>query len=109
MPSRREPLTFPMVNKLFLLSYGHQSIGVNDPLEAALTDWFILGMHTGMRKSEWCQDRYILQKTGNVINNRDGSSSAFIMDDFMFEHPIGFRCDTTRTVHIQSASLVKIC
>ena len=81
---------------------------VNDSLEAALTDWFILGMHTGMRKSEWWQDRNILQKTGDVIKNRDGSSSAFVLDDFMSEHPARFRCNHTRTSHLQSASLVKI-
>ena len=62
MPNRREPLTFLMVDKLSSLSYGQNSRVVNDSLEATLTDWFILGMHTGMRKSEWCQDRYILQK-----------------------------------------------
>ena len=82
---------------------------VNDSLEAALTDWFILGMHTGMRKSEWWQDRNILQKTGDVMKNRDGSSSAFVLDDFIFEHLAGFRCNNTRTSHLQSASLVKIC
>ena len=27
----------------------------------------------------------------------------------MFEHPAGFRCNNTRTSHLQSASLVKIC
>ena len=30
-------------------------------------------------ESEWCQDRYLLQKTGHVILNRDNSSSAFIV------------------------------
>ena len=105
MPNRREPLTFLMVERLFSLSYGCTSTAVNDSLEAALTDWFIIGMHTGTRKSEWCQDRYILQKNGNVIKNRDGSSSAFVLDDFMFEHPVGFRCNTTRAVFIYTLLL----
>ena len=52
MPNRREPLTFLMVDTLFSSSYGISSTIINDSLEAALTDWFILDMHKGMRKSE---------------------------------------------------------
>ena len=74
MPNRSEPLTFPMVDRAYLLPYGPAPKTPNDSLTAALIDWFIIGMQTCMRKSEWCQDRYLLQKTGKVILNRDGSS-----------------------------------
>ena len=109
MPNRHEPLTFSMGDKGFSLSYGSNADTPNDSLEAALTDWFILAMQTGMRKSEWCQDRYLLQKTGKVILNRDGSASAFLFSDFVFEQSNGYRCNNSRLIHIQSASLVKIC
>ena len=106
MPNRREPLTFSMVDFSFkttlAISPDHNT------LEAALTDWFIIGMQSGMRKSEWCQDRYTLQKTKQVIFNRDGSSSAFIFDDFTFEKICGVRCDNSRSSVIQQAALVKI-
>ena len=69
MPNRREPLTFSMVD------FGFKNTLANSPeqntLDAALTDWFIIGMQSGIRKSEWCQDRYTLQKTKQVILNRD--------------------------------------
>ena len=54
MPNRREPLTFSMVDRGFSSSYGSIADTPNDSLEAALTDWFILAMQTGMRKSGWC-------------------------------------------------------
>ena len=57
-----------------------------DTLEAALVDWFIIGMQTGMRKSEWYQDRYNLEKTKHINLNRDGSVSIFILEDFTFEY-----------------------
>ena len=109
MPNRREPLTFSMVDTGFLTAYGSTANKFNDSLDAALTDWFILAMQAGMRKSEWCQDRYLLQKSGKVILNRDGSASAFIFSDFTFEQSNGYRCNNHRSMHIHSASLVKIC
>ena len=108
MPNRREPLTFSMVDQAFSDTYGSPGPKLDDSLEAALTDWFILGMYTGMRKSEWCQDRYLIQKSGQVILNRDGSSSAFILNDFQFEYANGYQCNNDRLADLSQASLVKI-
>ena len=107
MPNRREPLTYAMVD------YACSLLPPSPPsdaaaLDEAITDWFILGMQTGMRKSEWCQDRHLLRKTGQVIPNRDGSSSAFIIEDFTFESATGVRCDNSRHNHITNASAVRI-
>ena len=66
------------------MAYTVTSPSQNDCSDAALADWFILGMQTGMRKSEWCQDRYILQKTQKVLQNKDGSPSAFTFSDMVF-------------------------
>ena len=108
MPNRREPLTYAMVDLSFTQVYGSVSSQFNDSLEAALTDWFILGMQTGMRKSEWCQDRHILNTTGTVIPNRDGSPSAFIFSDFTFEQLHGVHCNNSRLIHITNATIVKL-
>ena len=62
MPNRREPLTYTMVDHLCHMVYNNTSPLSCDCLESVLADWLILGMQTGMRKSEWCQDRYLPQK-----------------------------------------------
>ena len=50
MPNKRETLTLSTVD------FGLKNTLANSPehntLEAALTDWFIIGMQSGMRKSE---------------------------------------------------------
>ena len=108
MPNRREPLTFAMVDCAYSTTNHASPSSPDDTLHAALTDWLILGMQTGMRKSEWCQDRHILRKTGQVIPNRDGSASAFLLTDFTFEKSNGVRCDNSRHMYIQDATIVKI-
>ena len=90
------------------LQYNSIDTTYNDSLEASLIDWFILGMYTGMRKSEWCQDRYLLQKNGQVLLNRDHSPSAFILDDFQFEQANGYQCNNNRLASLHNVSLVEI-
>ena len=63
MPNRRESLTYRMVDYLFTMVHNGSSPKLDDS-SATLADWLILGMQTGMRKLEWCQDRYVLSKTG---------------------------------------------
>ena len=108
MPNRREPLTYVMADLSFSQTYGLSPLKANDSLEAALTDWLTLGMQTGMRKSEWYQDRHILNTTGTFIPNRDGSPSAFILSDFMFEKLYGVQCDNSRLFHITDATIIKL-
>ena len=108
MPNRREPLTYSMVDHLFNITHTPLMKPQNDTLPASVLDWFILGMQTGMRKSEWCQDRYLLKKKQQVILNRDGSPSAFILDDFTFQGPRGQRIDNSRNATISNAKFVQI-
>ena len=107
MPNRREPITYSMVDHLVSTTQ-ISNISKLDSLPAALADWFILGMQTGMRKSEWCQDRHILSKTGHVTTNRDGSPSAFTFDDLTFEGTKGCRIINLRTTPIRDAKMIKL-
>ena len=108
MPYRRETLTL-MVDFAYNKYYNPSSPAEQDTLDAALVNWLIIGMQTWMRKSEWCQDRYSLQKTKQVILNRDGTSSAFIFEDFTFEKTCGVRCNNHRFMSIHKADLFKSC
>ena len=109
MPNHREPLTYSMVDHLFNITHIPIMNPQNDTLPASVIDWFILGMHTGMRKSEWCQDCYLLKKTQQVIPNRDGSPSAFTLDDFIFQGPRSQRIDNSRHSTISNEKIVQLC
>ena len=80
VPNRREPVTKNMIQfwitKNLLIAH-------EDSLEAALTDWMIVGAKTGFRKSEWCQDQADSKK-GNLQKNVDGTVKAFISSDWNF-------------------------
>ncbi len=67
MPNHREPLTYSMVDHLFNITHIPIMNPQNDTLPASVIDWFILGMQTGMRKSEWYQDRYLLRKHNKLF------------------------------------------
>jgi hypothetical protein len=53
VPNRRMPLTIPMISWLI----EHAKTKHEDSLENALSDWFIMGIHTGYRSIEWCQEK----------------------------------------------------
>jgi hypothetical protein len=53
MPNRREPVTKTMVRHLQGTSKDHHE----DSLDTAITDWMIVGLHTGYRRIEWAQER----------------------------------------------------
>ena len=80
MPNRREPITTKMID--FWVKRAEKADP--DSFTAAMADWMILGIATGMRKSEWAQDTSIKTKCGYNINV-DGSCRAFIYDDFSLE------------------------
>ena len=96
-----------MVDLGFAQVYESNSSAVNDCLEAALTDRFILGMQTGMRKSELCHDRHIIRIAGAVLTNRDGSPSTFTLHTFTFEKHYGIHCNNSRSNNIIDATIVK--
>ena len=105
MPNRREPLTYKMIHKAQLdLAKSSSPI---DSLPQVLFDWMVLGIVTGVRKSEWCQSR---QSTphGGFQQNIDGTSKAFILDDFTFEDSQGMRITNDPSHDISDASTVTI-
>jgi len=53
-----------------------------DSYLSALYDWLVVGMQTGQRKSEWCQDLPDFKKTHNVALSAKSTPTAFIADDF---------------------------
>jgi len=81
VPNRREPLTTRMIDSL------HNKISSSHPdsLASALYDWLVLGIQSGLRKSEWCQDASLFSTTATFARNVDNSSKAFISSDFHFE------------------------
>ena len=82
VPNRREPITKVMILHWCKVRLSHPP----DSLESALADWMILGAYAGFRKSEWIQDHYTFHKKHKFNENVDGSSKAFIFNDFTFFH-----------------------
>ena len=50
---------------------------------SALYDWLVIGMQTGHRKSEWCQDLQNFRHTHKVAMSVKSTPIAFIADDFI--------------------------
>ena len=78
IPNRREPITLPMLEHWRKLAqWAHE-----DSFQAAFYDWMVIGLHTGCRKSEWCQDTYDYKLFHQIAVNPDQSSKAFVASDF---------------------------
>jgi len=82
VPNRRHPITTTMLNHLYKL----QSDQAQDSYLPALFDWLILGIHTGHRKSEWCQDASTFTKTSTFSRTVKNTSTAFLAADFILSH-----------------------
>jgi len=82
MPNRREPITLPMLEHWrSLAKWAHR-----DSLQATFYDWMVIGMHTGCRKSEWCQDTYDYKLFTQIALNPDNTSKAFVASDFILHN-----------------------
>ncbi len=76
-PNRREPLTWPMIE--YIQKSNTRNSTHKSSLQNAILDWFIIGMYTGQRLSEWAQEK------GKILaKNRDGRPTAFIPSDINF-------------------------
>jgi hypothetical protein len=78
--NRKEPLTWQMVEAI-------QQLAQNVPEDskiAALADWFVVGMHTGFRISEWATPKGYFKKHRRFQTSRDGSSTAITASDIKF-------------------------
>jgi hypothetical protein len=79
---RREPLTWEMVEyQQYLATQSHFL-----SLDATMADWFVVGMYTGFRLSEWAQPSSTVHSTNTFQRSRDGSSTAIIVSDVVFGH-----------------------
>jgi len=70
-----------------MLSYFHKKAQTSHPdaYDAAVFDWLLLGIFAGFRKTEWMQDTFLYKSTKTYqLVDKDGSSRAFIADDFNF-------------------------
>jgi len=65
----------------------HQLVQHPDSYECALYDWLmLLGMQTGQRKSEWCQDATEFRKQNSFSRSIKQTSLAFIREDFLLSY-----------------------
>ena len=83
IPNRREPVTKQMIE--YIINKG-KSLQKSDPdnIYISISDWLILGMQSGFRRKEWAQDRSYMMKNKDIQRNVDGSSAAFILEDFEY-------------------------
>ena len=73
-----------MLQKMFEINPG------DDSLDAALSDWNVMGHHYGFRKSEWVQDSKDLRKK-EFQRIPNGEVQAFRRSDFTYISPDGTR------------------
>ena len=107
MPNRREPITKEMVKYIIDKGKGLQKTNP-DNIYSALGDWLVLGEQTGYRRKEWAQDRTYLKKHKDIQRNIDGSSAAFILEDFEFRAKGNKRMDNTSTKEVNKATINNI-
>ena len=107
IPNRREPLTKSMIT--YIMNKGDSLAKHNpDNIYSALSDWLVIGLQAGFRKREWAQDSSALRKTGDTSHNIDGTSAAFIMDDFEFRNKNNSRLNQDSYNSIRRAPILNI-
>jgi hypothetical protein len=82
VPNRREPFTIEMlheVHRLIILEQSHP-----DSLIVALADWFLCGLFTGFRLSEYAQDTMHPDPRFPGMNDR-GDTCALLLGDVRFQ------------------------
>ena len=81
---KREPLTWEMV------SYQQAKARQMHPdsLDAILADWFLVGMYTGFRLSEWAQPASHIRQSKDFQRNIDGSSTAITSKDITIKQSL---------------------
>jgi hypothetical protein len=80
LPNRRHPLTKGMITRLAVLV---DTTRLFD-LYYVLLDWFVLGLHTGFRLSEYAQRNSVtrLQQVARISTNQ--RPTALLVEDFKF-------------------------
>jgi hypothetical protein len=78
MPNRREPFTVEMLDELLSQVTANRDSFYSK--NAALTDWFCIGLYTGSRLTEWAQEAYNSDPTYPKRNIYD-ETAAFCLND----------------------------
>jgi hypothetical protein len=81
-----------------------------DSLVRAITDWIVLGRHTGFQKSEWCSDNHHLYATINDPNwgNRPNALPT-IVEDFSFASATGRRIHDVHAMPNDDVTFTTLC
>ena len=88
VPNRRMPLTIAMIRWL-----ADQAKATHvDSLENAIVDWLIVGLHTGYRSIEWCQEKNPEKHGFYRADDPDKSIYAVCANDITFNDATGKRC-----------------
>jgi len=82
IPNRRHPVTINMIDYLYKIQMHKHP----DSYDCALYDWLVLGMHTGHRKSKWCQDTTAFRNSGSFFLSVQHTSTASIAQDFKLSY-----------------------
>ena len=107
VPNRKEPVTKQMIE--YVIEKGRNSYKTNPHnLYLALSNWLILGQQTGFRRKEWAQDRTYMKKHKDIERNINGTSSAFILNDFEFRNVGNRRINNSSVKEVNKASIVNI-
>jgi hypothetical protein len=87
IPDRREPFTIEMLDSMHTDTYG---LHAEDSIFNALRDWFVIGLHAGVRKVEWAQEANV--RTLADVEVVDGfGTAAFTIGDVRWELRSGQR------------------
>ena len=73
-----------------------------------MDDLLILGEHAGCRRLEWTQECSHLNKYKIYQRNIDGTSTAFILDDFEFRGSNNVRIDNHNDEEVMSSEKVHL-
>ena len=107
IPNRREPITKEIIS--YITNKGKTLNRVNpNNIYSALSDWLILGLQSGFRRKEWAQDHKYLKRFNDIQRNVDGSSAAFILEDFEFRSNNNKRINQNSNNQINKATTVNI-
>jgi len=87
LPNRREPFTIEMLDSMHSDTYGQHA---EDSVFNTLRDWFVIGLHAGVRKVEWAQEANVHTIAG--VGTAEGfGTEAFTIRDVRWELVTGQR------------------
>lgn len=103
MPDKREPVTQEMLQYIIDLAKRDPN---PDSVINAVTDWIVMGMYSGFRKSEAFQDASHVKK-GTYERAIDNSAKAFTIADFSFRKgSIRINTSNSSTITAKDTDLV---